>query len=118
MLITIVAHVSEAQSSFSGSFESFRYQPARPPIPNCNLCPAHSTGNARATALIMVLSMVAIGAGFPYVPSGRTITLRPPRFLKVMGISTETTSAEVTSALVAITLPSCFHAYPVATGLR
>ena len=45
MLITIVAHVSEAQSSFSGSFESFRYQPARPPIPNCNLCPAHSTGN-------------------------------------------------------------------------
>ena len=48
---------------------------------------------ARAIALIIVLSRVAAGAALPCVPSGNTITLPPPRFLKVMGRSTDITSS-------------------------
>jgi len=48
--MTIVAHVSEAQSSFSGGFESWRDQPPQP-IPNRTRCPAHSTGNGAIKSL-------------------------------------------------------------------
>ena len=50
MLITIVAHVSEAQSSISGGFESWRDH-ATPPIPNRTRCPANSTGNGAIKSL-------------------------------------------------------------------
>jgi hypothetical protein len=36
--------------------------------------------------------MVALGAGLPCVPSGSTITFRPPRFLNVIGTLTDTIS--------------------------
>ena len=67
-----------ADKSRADPFPAFAISSRDPKVTFAN---SRCQRNARAVSFTSVLSIFAHGAGLPSVPSGNTITLRPPRFL-------------------------------------